>query len=367
MGNSESNRKQPNAGPRRRRPRRPRATARDPCPSGYFYQVLGVEQTATSGEIRKSYLKKVVEAHPDKNLDDPDGAAKGFRVVQQAYYVLSDNDKRAEYDHAPREFHLEIADCVNGGDALEYESDDEEDSDYDHDDPYSNDEPEYEPKPAPRFWFDPWGTHHAPKKQAYQSPTGVVDIKEMAEFFNSLAGLPWSDHAPNSAYTRISAFYARLAADDARFRFGHAPVVAPPAFGGASAVFWRGVYRDEERARLDLSSPDVQKFYNYWTGFRCARGRYAWVEPYYCGCRMQDCPSARANRRVQAGMRDAFEEVVRLVTTMLKELDPRYQEYLERKKDGTAYSAATEKKLNEERQRQKAKKKEKKRKNNEKW
>lgn len=52
---------------------------------------------------------------------------------------------------------------------------------------------------------------------------------------------------------------------------------------------------------------------------------------------------------------------------MLRDLDPRYQEYLERKMDGTAYSAATEKKLNEERQRQKAKKKEKKRKSKGKW
>jgi hypothetical protein len=186
----------------------------------------------------------------------------------------------------------------------------------------------------PGFWFNPWGTEHAPKKQAYDSPTGVIDIKEMVEFFDSLAGLPWSDRAPNvsspsflppsrirsltnayqpqSVYTRVSAFYARLAADDARFRLGHAPAATPPVFGGASGVFQRGVYRDEERARLDLSSPDVQKFYSYWMGFQCTRGRYAWVEPYYCGCRMQGCPSAKANLRVQKGMRDAFAEVVRV-------------------------------------------------------
>ncbi|KAF8194066.1 DnaJ domain-containing protein [Mycena galopus ATCC 62051] len=370
MGNTESNRKQPQDGPRRRpQTRRPRATARDPCPSGYFYQVLGVEKTATTSEIRRSYLKKVVEAHPDKNLDDPVGAAKRFRVVQQAYDVLSDNDKRAKYDHAPREFHLEIADCLDGGDDLEYETTDEEDDYDDHDDyadAYSDDEPDYEP--APRYWnFEPWGTQHAPKKQAYKSPAGVVDIKEMVDFLDSLAGLPWSDRAPNSAYTRISAFYARLAADDARFRHRAAPAAAPPAFGGASAVFQRGVYRDEERARLDLSGPDVQKFYSYWMRFRCARGRYAWVEPYYCACKTQGCPSAKANRRVQEGMRDAFAEVVRLLTTTLKEQDPRYQEYLERKMDGTAYSAAIEKKLDEERQRQKAKKKEKKRRSKGKW
>ncbi|KAJ7874626.1 DnaJ domain-containing protein [Mycena leptocephala] len=387
MGNSESNGKQPNGGPRRRRPRRPKATVRDPCPNAYFYQVLGVEQTATSSEIRKSYLKKVVEAHPDKNLDDQDGAAKRFRVVQKAYDALSDSDKRAKYDHAPRDFHLEIADCIDGGDDLEYETNDEEDSDDESDDAYSDDDPDYEPMPG--FWFNPWGTEHAPKKQAYESPTGVIDIKEMVEFFDSLAGLPWSDRAPNvsfpsflppsrirsltnayqpqSVYTRVSAFYARLAADDARFRLGHAPAATPPVFGGASGVFQRGVYRDEERARLDLSSPDVQKFYSYWMGFQCTRGRYAWVEPYYCGCRMQGCPSAKANQRVQKGMRDAFAEVVRLLTTMLRDLDPRYQEYLERKMDGTAYSAATEKKLNEERQRQKAKKKEKKRKSKGKW
>ncbi|KAJ6578489.1 hypothetical protein B0H19DRAFT_1062972 [Mycena capillaripes] len=334
MGNSESNRKQPNDGPQRLRPRRPRATARDPCPSTYFYQVLGVEQTATSSEIRVTelllscrpfrpshalraaeiVLKRVVEAHPDKNLDDPDGAAKRFRVVQQAYDVLSDNDKRAEYDHAPRDFHLEIADYLDGGD------DDEEDSDDNYDDAYSNDEPIYEP--APRFWFNPWGTEHTPKKQAYESPTGVIDIKEMVEFFDSLAGLPWSDRAPNSAYTRISTFYTRLAADDARFCLGNAPTAVPPAFGDARGIFWWGVDRDEERARLDMSSPEVHKFYSYWMGFRCASGRYAWVEPYDCGCRMQGCPSARANRRVQEGMRGAFAEVVRPFTLLLWAFHP---------------------------------------------
>jgi curved DNA-binding protein CbpA len=62
------------------------------------YAVLGVSPNANEREIRKQYLKLSLEHHPDKNLDDPQAAQAAFICIGQAYQVLSDPVKRAEYD-----------------------------------------------------------------------------------------------------------------------------------------------------------------------------------------------------------------------------------------------------------------------------
>ena len=63
-----------------------------------FYQVLGIEKTATQDEISKAYRKLAVQWHPDKNLNNPEEASVKFKEVTEAYDVLGDQDKRARYD-----------------------------------------------------------------------------------------------------------------------------------------------------------------------------------------------------------------------------------------------------------------------------
>src|SRR6185369_959878 len=62
-----------------------------------YYEVLGVERTATSEVIKRSYRKLAVQFHPDKNPDDPHAEEK-FKELGEAYDVLMDGDKRAAYD-----------------------------------------------------------------------------------------------------------------------------------------------------------------------------------------------------------------------------------------------------------------------------
>ncbi len=64
-----------------------------------FYAELGVSKTATADEIKKSYRKLARELHPDKNPGDK-AAEERFKAVSEAYDVLSDDKKRAEYDEA---------------------------------------------------------------------------------------------------------------------------------------------------------------------------------------------------------------------------------------------------------------------------
>ncbi len=62
-----------------------------------YYEVLGVSKNATDAEIKSAFRKKAKEFHPDLNKDNPDAAEK-FKEAQEAYSVLSDENKRKMYD-----------------------------------------------------------------------------------------------------------------------------------------------------------------------------------------------------------------------------------------------------------------------------
>ncbi|KAK5781094.1 hypothetical protein RI543_001485 [Arxiozyma heterogenica] len=62
-----------------------------------YYDLLGIQSTATAAEIKKAYRKKSIQEHPDKNPDDPT-ATKRFQAISEAYQVLSDETLRAKYD-----------------------------------------------------------------------------------------------------------------------------------------------------------------------------------------------------------------------------------------------------------------------------
>jgi molecular chaperone DnaJ len=62
-----------------------------------LYETLGVKKGASADEIKKSYRKLAAKYHPDKNPGDASAEEK-FKEVQNAYDVLSDQDKRKQYD-----------------------------------------------------------------------------------------------------------------------------------------------------------------------------------------------------------------------------------------------------------------------------
>ena len=62
-----------------------------------YYEVLGVEKTASVEEIKKAYRKKAIQYHPDKNPGDKQ-AEENFKEAAEAYDVLSDPQKRQQYD-----------------------------------------------------------------------------------------------------------------------------------------------------------------------------------------------------------------------------------------------------------------------------
>jgi len=62
-----------------------------------YYEVLGVERTASDGDIKKAFRRLARELHPDVNAHDP-AAEEKFKEAAEAYEVLSDRERRQTYD-----------------------------------------------------------------------------------------------------------------------------------------------------------------------------------------------------------------------------------------------------------------------------
>jgi len=62
-----------------------------------YYEVLGVIKSSSSEEIKKAYRKLALKYHPDRNKGDKAAESK-FKEASEAYHVLSDKDRRKNYD-----------------------------------------------------------------------------------------------------------------------------------------------------------------------------------------------------------------------------------------------------------------------------
>lgn len=76
-----------------------------------YYEVLGVSKSASEDEIKKAYRKMAIKYHPDKNPDDKEAEEK-FKEAAEAYEVLSNQQKKAQYD---RFGHAGMGGAAGGG------------------------------------------------------------------------------------------------------------------------------------------------------------------------------------------------------------------------------------------------------------
>src|SRR5213593_4334218 len=83
---------------------RSNSCAKTPAPMAEkdYYDILGVKKTATDDELKKAYRTLAKKYHPDKNKGNKEAENK-FKEISEAYAVLSDKEKREQYDRLGRE------------------------------------------------------------------------------------------------------------------------------------------------------------------------------------------------------------------------------------------------------------------------
>ena len=62
-----------------------------------YYKILGVDRNIPQADVKKAYLKRAKQFHPDLHPDDPKAKAK-FQALNEAYEVIGDPEKRKKYD-----------------------------------------------------------------------------------------------------------------------------------------------------------------------------------------------------------------------------------------------------------------------------
>ena len=62
-----------------------------------YYKILGVDKTIPQKDVKKAYLKRAKQFHPDLHPNDPKAKAK-FQALNEAYEVINDPEKRRKYD-----------------------------------------------------------------------------------------------------------------------------------------------------------------------------------------------------------------------------------------------------------------------------
>ncbi|KAF8349008.1 hypothetical protein F5887DRAFT_948736 [Amanita rubescens] len=240
-----------------------------------YYELLGVEETASADDIKRAFRRLALIHHPDKNHDDIEGATKRFAEIQQAYEVLSDDQERAWYDS-------HRASLV--------------------------------PEP------DADSVLEEVRQGAPPSSRGRgMTARHLARFFDATLWSGYSDDE-NGFFSIYHNLFNRLATEETWFseeRLGY------PSFGRAD---WPWILSGQQH---DVTA--VKQFYTVWANFSTAKD-FSWCDKWNLG----DAPDRRVrrlmekeNKKVRDDTRREYNDTIRSLTRFLRKRDPRYKTYVD--------------------------------------
>lgn len=230
-----------------------------------YYELLSVERTATEDEIKKSYRRKALELHPDRNFGNEEGATRLFAEVQAAYEVLSDPQERAWYDSH--------RDVLLRGDTVGEDG----------------------------------GISNAGNFAYGGQMTGTEEVLKLMMRFNSR--IDFTD-APSGFYGGLNEFFAKLAKEeDIAAQWEDVDGQEYPEFGG----------KEDDYEHV------VRPFYAVWNGFATTKS-YAWKDKWKLSD-APDRRIRRLMEKDNKKLRDEaayeFNDAVRSLVAFVRKRDPR--------------------------------------------
>ncbi|KAF5367046.1 hypothetical protein D9758_004051 [Tetrapyrgos nigripes] len=240
-----------------------------------YYTLLEVEENASSDEIKRSFRRLALIHHPDKNVDDPEGATKRFAALQQAYEVLSDDQERAWYDS-------HRASLV--------------------------------PEPDEKSVYEDIRKGAPPPRTRGRGLTA----RHLARFFDQTVWTGFSDEG-DGFYAIYRNLFARLQAEEELVSDG-----SYPSFG-YSTWSWAPAHKGEEATA-------ARTFYNTWMNFATSKD-FAWMDQW----NPAEGPDRRVrrlmekdNKKVREDARRDYNDTVRSLAKFIRKRDPRYKTHLAR-------------------------------------
>ncbi|RDB20790.1 J protein JJJ1 [Hypsizygus marmoreus] len=283
-----------------------------------FYEVLDIDENATGEDIKRAYYKRSREHHPDKNLDDRDGATQRFTRILEAYERRAMyNAARAQKAHVERDTPLSTG-SVPGA----WNSD-------------------TIPQASKRGWFDwlfGWSTYRerfifknylaAAQERGFPGDPGIT-MQDIIKFMKSLPEpLHWKlddDHSEEAAFHIFHNLFLCLAFDE--IQWGSSRDM--PVFGCAHFIWCREDW--VEYGNPFRYAPQAKEFYDFWSKFQ-TRKDFEWVEPYHIRPGYYDHSRERemrqANKAARIEARVNYNELIRAIVKSLLESDPRYRIHL---------------------------------------
>lgn len=242
-----------------------------------YYELLGVEPTATDSEIKKAYRKKALLLHPDKNPHDVAGANARFTLISAAYEVLADPQERSWYDA--------------------------------HKSLILRDEEDFTSDAAPEMVIP---SVTVDELLRYFNPELYSRLDDSLGGFYSAAGRLFeklaAEEVRHAKYQRLEKY--ELYMDDAPNANALDPsLLLFPRFGNSHADY----------------TSEVRTFYNEWGSFQSVKS-FSWMDEY----RYSAAPDRRTrrlmekeNKKARDAARKEYNETVRRFVGFVKKRDPR--------------------------------------------
>ncbi|ODQ46327.1 hypothetical protein PICMEDRAFT_16227 [Pichia membranifaciens NRRL Y-2026] len=256
-----------------------------------YYELLGVEQTATHIELKKAYRKKALLLHPDKNPDDVENTTRLFNDVRVAYETLSDPQERSWYDS--HKFQILM-----------------EDGDRDSAAGYDDDGDNY---------------------STYYAGTTVEDIEK---YFSNTLYQNFNDSI-NGFYSIVSVLLDKIASEEV----SAGKQQKLPGFQDFKDDTSFATVCDPKELmypRMGNSKTDFEMtriFYKVWGNFQTVK-TFNWIEEY----RYSTAPDRRTrrimekeNKKLRDQGRKAYNDVVKKYISYIKKMDPRMDPVIRKK------------------------------------